>query len=418
MTQGLPPAPAPVTAPADELAQAQPGERLRIMLVAGEPSGDALGAELMAALPAQLGMRPEVIGVGGARMQAQGLASLFPMSDIAVMGPGEVLPRLPRILRRMRETAALAVDAQPHAVVIIDSPDFTHAVARRIHKQAPHLPIINYVSPQVWAWRQGRAVRMAEYLDHVLALLPFEPEFYADKGGPACTFVGHPVLQRVQTGGGAAFRARHNIPAEAPVLALLPGSRPNEVKRLIDIFLETAHRLRARLPGLVVVLPTVPNVARLVHGRIAGASLPLIVVEDEAEKFAAFDAADAALAASGTVSLELGLARVPTVIGYRIDWLTAAIVRGLLNVSSIVLANLVLGRNVVPEFLQGRCTPGNLADALEPLMTDTAQRRETLAALAEIPQRLGAGDGATPAMRAAEVVARIAREEAARRARG
>lgn len=394
----------------------QPADRpLRIMLVSGEPSGDALGAELIAALRSHLEAPVEVMGVGGARMEAAGLASLFPMADIAVMGPGEVLPRLPLILRRMRETAALAVARAPDAVVIIDSPDFTHSVARRIHKAAPDIPIVNYVSPQVWAWRQGRAVKMARYLSHVLALLPFEPAFYAEKSGLPCTFVGHPVLQRVVTGGGEAFRARHNIPADAPVLALLPGSRPNEVKRLIAIFVETAHRLRARLPGLVAVLPTVPNVSGLVHERLAGESLPLIVVEDETEKFAAFDAANAALAASGTVSLELGLARVPTVIGYRIDWLTAAVVRGLLNVKSIVLANLVLGRNVVPEYLQGACTAANLADALEPLMTDTPQRRETVAALAEIRDRLGAGEGRTPAMRAAEVVGRIAAERAALR---
>ena len=393
----------------------QSGPRpLRIMLVAGEPSGDALGAELLEALRTLLAAPLDVLGVGGTRMEAEGLSSLFPMSDIAVMGSGEVILRLPLIFRRMRETAQLAIRERPDAVVIIDSPDFTHSVARRIHKANPDIPIINYVSPQVWAWRPGRAVKMARYLSHVMALLPFEPAFYDTVPGLRCTFVGHPVLQRVVSGGGEAFRTRHSIPPDAPILALLPGSRPNEVKRLIALFIETAHRLRARFPGLVAVLPTVPNVSALVHERLSGESLPLIVIEDEAEKFAAFDAASAALAASGTVSLELALARVPTVIGYRVDRVTASIVRRLINVPSIVLANLVLGRNVVPEYLQGDCTPARLAGVLEPLMADTAMRRETLEALGEIRDRLGAAERKSPAMRAAEVVAEIATSEADR----
>ncbi len=391
---------------------------LRVMLVAGEPSGDALGGELMAALRREHAGPVEFIGVGGARMVGQGLDSHFPMADIAVMGPGEVIPRLPLILRRMREAADLAVRERPDVVVIIDSPDFTHSVAKRIAKRAPDIPIVNYVSPQVWAWRQGRAVKMATYLSHVLALLPFEPEFYAEKAGLPCTFVGHPVLERVKLGGGPEFRQRHNIPADAPVLAMLPGSRPNEVKRLIEIFVETAHRLRAQLPGLIVVLPTVPNVADLVREHLAGESLPMIVLDDEEEKYAAFDAANAALAASGTVSLELGLARLPTVIGYRIDWLTGFIVRQLVKVDTIVLANLVLGRRAVPEFHQGNCTPANLAGALLPLLTDTPERTAAIEAMGELRERLGAEEGLSPAKRAAEVVNAIAEQEQKRRGAG
>lgn len=389
---------------------------LRVMLVAGEPSGDILGAELMASLRRSCPVPLDFSGIGGDRMMAEGLDSLVDMSEIAVMGLREVVPRIPLILRRVRETVRNAVAADPHVVVIIDSPDFTHRVARGIAKRAPHIPIINYVSPQVWAWRQGRAAKMATYLTHVLALLPFEPDFYTQKSTLPCTFVGHPVLERVTLGGGEEFRARHNIATDAPVLALLPGSRPNEVKGLIDIFLETARRLRRDLPDLVAVLPTVPNVRSLVREKLAGESLPLILVEDQAEKFAAFDAADAALAASGTVSLELGLARVPTVIGYRIERIAAFIIRQLAKVESIVLANLVLGRNVIPEYLQEDCNPDALARALLPLMNDTPQRAEMIAALSEMRTRLGDDGGLKPAERASEVVLSIALPEQERRA--
>lgn len=389
---------------------------LRVMLIAGEPSGDILGAELMESLRQSSPMPVEFVGVGGARMTELGLRSLVDMSEIAVMGLREVVPRLPLIYRRIQQTARFAQEANPHVVVIIDSPDFTHSVAKRIAKRAPHIPIINYVSPQVWAWRQGRAAKMATYLTHVLALLPFEPAFYAEKSTLACTFVGHPVLERVQLGGGEEFRARHNIAADAPVLALLPGSRPNEVKGLIAIFLETARRLRRDVPGMVVVLPTVPNVSKLVREKLAGETLPLILVEDQAEKFAAFDAANAALAASGTVSLELGLARVPTVIGYRIERLAAFIIRRLAKVESIVLANLVLGRKIIPEYLQEECEPDTLARALKPLMTQTPEREDMVSALSEMRQRLGDEEGLKPAERAAEVVLSIGLPEKERRA--
>lgn len=389
---------------------------LRVMLIAGEPSGDILGAELMASLRESSPGPIEFSGIGGDRMTSAGLDSLVDMSEIAVMGLREVVPRIPLILRRVWQTVRNAVEAEPHVVVIIDSPDFTHRVAKGIAKRAPHIPIINYVSPQVWAWRQGRAAKMATYLTHVLALLPFEPDFYAEKSTLACTFVGHPVLERVQLGGGEEFRARHNIAKDAPVLALLPGSRPNEVKGLIAVFLETARRLRRELPGLIVVLPTVPNVSALVREKLAGESLPLILVEDQAEKFAAFDAADAALAASGTVSLELGLARVPTVIGYRIERIAAFIIRRLAKVESIVLANLVLGRKVIPEYLQEECEPARLADALKPLMTDTPARAEMIAALSEMRTRLGDDGGLKPAERAADVVLSVGLPEQERRA--
>lgn len=375
-----------------------------VMIVAGEVSGDVLGAELMRALKEQTEGQIRFSGVGGAEIEAEGISSLFPMTDIAVMGPREVLPRARLILRRIRETAEAAIQFEPDALVIIDSPDFTHTVARRVHKRAPHIPIINYVSPSVWAWRQGRAVAMAGYLRRVLALLPFEPEFFASHGKLDCVYVGHPALQRIPSAGsGAAFRARHNIEADAPLLLVLPGSRFNEVKRLQSVFGETAKSLKAAMPRLRVVVPVVPHVRVLVEASAAQWGVDAILIEGEDEKRGAFDAATAALAASGTVSLELGLARVPMVIGYKIDPIVAALLQYLLKVPSVVLVNLILDRPSVREFLQSFCTPANLAEALYPLLNATSERARALADLDELREMMQTGREA-PSVRAARAI--------------
>lgn len=379
----------------------------RIMLVAGEPSGDALGGELMQALKDMTGGKVGFSGVGGARMEEQGLASIFPMTDISVMGPREVVPRLPLILRRIRQTANFAIAHKPDVMVIIDSPDFTHLVARRVAKKAPRIPIVNYVSPSVWAWRRGRARAMARYLRRVLALLPFEPDFFKAQAGLDCVYVGHPAINRLpEPGAGKRFREAHRISPEVPLLLLLPGSRVNEVKRLMGIFGETAARLAREMPDLQIVLPTVPHVGDYVRAEVEKWKLPVIVVQDETEKRAAFDAATAALAASGTVSLELGLARVPMVIGYRIDRIAGTLVGRMLKVPSVVLVNLILDRPSVQELLQHRCTSENLGAALLPLLSDTPERRRALADLDELKARMGAG-GEHPSIRAARAVLEI-----------
>ena len=377
--------------------------RPRIMLVAGEPSGDALGGALMAALKEMTGGTVELTGVGGPHMISEGLASLFPMTDIAVMGPREVIPRLPKILRRMRQTAAFAVATHPDLVVIIDSPDFTHNVAKRIARRAPDIPIVNYAAPTVWAWRRGRAKAMARYIKRVLALLPFEPDFFAAHGGLDCVYVGHPAIERLpDKGSGAEFRANHDIPAAAPVLLLLPGSRLNEVKRLMAVFGATAGRLASLNPDLRFVLPVVPHVRAIVEQAARAWPVPVDIVEGEDNKRAAFDAATAALAASGTVSLELGLAGVPMVIAYKIDpiaWTAARLVK----VPSVVLVNLILDRPSVREFLQEECTPENLTQALSPLLQDDDVRRQALADLGELRPLMGVG-GDAPSRRAARAV--------------
>ncbi|MBV1933735.1 MAG: lipid-A-disaccharide synthase, partial [Parvibaculaceae bacterium] len=328
-----------------------------IMLVVGEASGDILGSALMTGLKDRLG-DVRFSGVGGPKMEALGLASIFPMSDIAVMGPREIIPRLPLIFRHMKETAAHAEADKPDGIVIIDSPDFTHRVAKRIHKRMPDVPIANYVSPTVWAWRRGRAKAMAGYLDRVLALLPFEPDFFAAQANLKCVYVGHPAIEKVAPKSeGEAFRIRHGLSADTPLALILPGSRTNEVKRLSQLFGDTAQNLATKVPDLRVVIPTVPHVADYVREVVATWPGNPIVVEDDTEKRGAFAAANVALAASGTVALELGLAQIPMTIAYKIDRLAAWVVGRMMRVPSVVLVNLVLDRPSVNEFLQQFSTP-------------------------------------------------------------
>lgn len=377
---------------------------LHIMLVAGEPSGDALGGPLMAALK-KLSARPLTFsGVGGERMSEQGISSIFPMTDTAVMGPREVIPRLPLILKRMRETAAHAVETKPDIIVMIDAPDFTHNVARRIAKKAPDIPIVDYVSPTVWAWRQGRATSMAKHFTRVLALLPFEPQFFKAHAGLDCVYVGHPAIERLpDEEAGPAFRARHAIAPETPLLVMLPGSRVNEVKRLIALFGATVGRLSSELPGLEIVIPALSHVRPLIEKEVEDWPVRTVLVTGEEEKLGAFAAANAGLAASGTVALELGLARLPMVIGYKIDPIAAWAVSRALKVPSVVLPNLILDRPAVREFLQQFCTPEALSGALLPLMRETPERAKALADLDEMREIMGVG-GEPASIRAARAV--------------
>jgi lipid-A-disaccharide synthase len=376
-----------------------------LMLVCGEPSGDQLGAQMMAALKKLTNGGVKFIGVGGDAMAREGLDSLFDLSATSLMGLQEIVPKIPEVLRRIRRAADFAAAARPDAVVLIDSPDFTHRVARRIRKIAPDIPTINYVAPQVWATRPGRAKRMAEYFNLVLALLPFEPPFFAGYGLNA-VFVGHPALERgKRMVGGEAFRARHNIPAEAPLLAVLPGSRTLEVRHLLPVFVETMALLKNKVPGLHTVIPVVPHVAERVRQGTAGWSVPLTMVSGEEEKFAAFDAADAALAASGTVTTELALSHTPMIVTYKAGRLTAAIYRRLIGVrvKYFTLLNLILDRLAVPEYMQEDCRPELLAEAVAPLLTDPAAAARQVAEQNDALRQMGEGAG-EPSIRAARAI--------------
>ncbi len=375
-----------------------------IYLIAGEPSGDALGGRLMAALKERSGGAVRFAGIGGERMAEQGLDSLVPLHELAVMGVAEVLPRARLILRRVKETVAEIRRLRPRAVVTIDSSGFTWRVAQRLRAAGERdLPLIHYVAPMVWAWRGGRARRMARWYDHLMVLLPFEPPYFA-KVGLACTYVGHPVVESgADRGDGPGFRRRHGIAPEAPLLAVLPGSRRGEVGRLLAPFAGAVALLAARYPGLRVVVPTTETVADRVAEAIRGWAAPALLVRGEGEKYDAFAASDAALAASGTVALELAMAGVPAVVAYRLNPLTHSLVRRMVKVGHVHLLNLILGRDVVPELIQQDCTPERLAGAVDALIADKARSRAQIADCREALKRLGLGE-LSPSRRAADVV--------------
>lgn len=374
---------------------------MRLFLLAGEPSGDRLGAALMAGLR-QLAPNAEFAGVGGPLMAARGLDSLFPMDELSVMGLAEVLPRLPRLLRRVEEVAQAVAASRPDALVTIDSPDFCLRVARRARALRPGLRTIHYVAPSVWAWRPGRAARMARVIDHVLALLPFEPP-YMKAAGMGCTFVGHPVVDApIATRDEArAFRARRGIAADAPVLLVLPGSRRGELRRLAPVFGDALRRLAPDHPGLRVIAPTLPGIVDMVRAAAADWPGRPVIIDAAEEKPAAFAAAQAALAASGTVSLELAAAGVPMVIAYRFNALSNALLRRMLRVDTVTLVNLVSGTRAVPEFLAGDCRAERIAPAVSDLLQDGPGAQA--GAMARTMDLLGRGRE-DPGLRAARAV--------------
>jgi lipid-A-disaccharide synthase len=380
-----------------------PAKPISLMLVCGEPSGDQLGGQLMAALKAIGGDNVKITGVGGRAMVAQGLHTLFPLDDTAVMGLSEVVPKIPIILRRVREVCDVVLATRPDAVVLIDSPDFTHRIARRLKRLRPSIRTIDYVAPQVWASRAYRARAMARNFDLLLALLPFEPPFF-EKYGLKSVFVGHPVVERAKMmTGGAELRARLGISADAPLLVVLPGSRTSEVRFILPVFREAVAQIARQVPGLVTVLPTVPHVAARVREATRDWPAPLHVIEGDADKFAAFNAADAALAASGTVTTELALARTPMVAAYRVGWLTFALAWPLVLVPMFTLVNLLLQRPAVPEFLQNAASPQALADAVLSLLTDKSAADAQRVDLDQAAKLLGQGEEA-PSLRAARAI--------------
>lgn len=376
---------------------------MKAFLIAGEPSGDRLGAALIAGLR-ELDPALEVRGIGGEGMAAQGLESLFPMSELSLMGIWEILPKYRALKRRIAQTAQAVIKAAPDVLITIDSPDFGLRVARIVRAAAPGIRTVHYVAPSVWAWRPGRARKMAQVIDHVLAILPFEPPLM-QAAGMSCDFVGHPVVSEplASAADASAFRAAHGIAADAPLVLCLPGSRRGEVARLGPRFDEALMRLRDRLPEMRVVLPTVPGVADMVDAMVRRWPTAPVVVQGEADKRAAFAAADLALAASGTVSLELAANGVPMVIGYDMAPVSRALIGLLLKTDTVTLVNLVSETRAVPEFLGRHCQPGPMANALLRLLDDPEARAEQLAAMDLTMQRLGRG-GEPPGLRAARSV--------------
>lgn len=377
------------------------GRPLEVFLVAGEESGDQLGGALMEGLIRLAPGEVRFKGIGGRRMAASGLDTLFPMDDLTAIGFAQVIGKLPLILRRLSQTVEAVVAARPDILVLVDAPDFTHRVAARVRRRMPGLPIVKYVSPTVWAWRPGRARAMRPYVDRLLALLPFEPEVHRKLGGPPTLYVGHPLLERLaDLRPTAAEQARR---AARPYrILVLPGSRRSEIERLADVFGQ-ALGMVAGGRDAELVLPTLPHRLEQVEAAVRRWPVRPRIVTDETEKYAAFRTARAALAASGTVTLELALAGVPTVAAYKVAGWEALIAPHVLTIPSVLLPNLVLGENAMPEFLQHDCTPEKLASALDALLIDSPERRAQVAAFAQLDVIFGVG-GQPPSLRAASAV--------------
>jgi lipid-A-disaccharide synthase len=372
-----------------------------IFLVAAEESGDGLGATLMRELRNELGDGVTFSGVGGRAMAQEGLTSLFPIDELSIMGLASIPRKLPMIFRRIRQTTEGVLAVKPDVLVIIDSPDFTQRVARRVRARDRSIPIVDYVSPTVWAWRPGRARAIRRYIDQLLALLPFEPEVHRRLGGPPCIYVGHPLLERLDVLRPNADEQKQRD--HDATLVVLPGSRAVEIRHLMAPFGETLGQLRDMGLSFKPVLPTLPHLEHLIHDMSARWPVkPRIVVGEEARQ-AAFRSARVALAKSGTVTLELALSGVPMVTAYRGTTWEAFIARRLIKVSSVILANLVLGENAVPEFLQEECRAERMAPALYDLMQDGAARQAQLDAFTRLDRIMSTGER-TPSQRAADAV--------------
>ncbi len=374
-----------------------------IYLVAGEASGDLIGQRLMRALRQRLG-RVRFAGVGGTRMAEEGMASFFPLAELSLVGVGEVLPHIPKLLRRLRETTDEIERQAPDLVLFIDASGFARGVARRLKKRRWPRPVVQYKAPQTWAYWPWRARAMARDFDLVLCILPFEPAHLADYGVKSA-YIGHPALESgAGQGDGAGFRARHGIAAATPLLVMLPGSRSSEVRRSLPLFGKTAQRLVAALPDLRIVVPTVETVAERVTAQVAGWPGQPLVVTGAAERFAAMAAADTALCVTGTVTVELTLSRLPMVTCYKVAWLTSLLFVLFIRVRHVAMINVLLGRRAAPELLQHRATPRALARAVLRLLTDEPARRRQQADLDEARALLATPGGVAPTEAAADLV--------------
>ncbi|RKQ72968.1 lipid-A-disaccharide synthase [Oceanibaculum indicum] len=376
-----------------------------IFIIAGEHSGDALGAKVMAGLKQATDGHVRIAGIGGPEMAAQGLQSLFPMRELAIMGLLEVIPHIPRVLRRIDETVKAIEAARPDAVLTIDAPGFCFRVAKKLHGQG--IPLVHLVAPTVWAWKPKRAEKIAKFLDHLLVILPFEPPYFT-RHGLETSYVGHPIVEN-PAGDGAAFRTRHDIPADATLLAVLPGSRRGEIDRLLPPFAEAVARLARRHQGLRVALPAVDSLRDRISEAVANWPVPVTLCDGANEKADLFAAADLALSAAGTAVLELVLAGVPTVAAYKVNPVSYRIARQLVSLTRYTLPNILLEAEVVPELIQADCTADRLEAALETLLSDPAARARQVEAGVRLKEMLGGNDTA-PSRQIADKLLAIAGE--------
>ena len=377
---------------------------MKLFFVVGEESGDLLGGDLIEALRRSSSEPIEISGTGGARMAAQGLEPLFDLSEIAVMGFTAVVARLPTILSRISDCVSAIEKTQPDAVIIIDSPDFTHRVAARVRNRCPDIPIIGYVSPSVWVWRQGRARKMSRYVDHLLAILPFEPEVHRRLHGPPCTYVGHPLLTRIDRLRPAPNERISLDSSDKPVLLVLPGSRRSETSRLLEPFKRTLEIVRETYPDLEIVIPAVDHLHDEIADNVADWTCRPVVVAGEEAKLASFRRAHAALAASGTVSLELALSGVPMVIAYKVDIFYATL-RKISGITPVIsLPNIILDETIVPELVEEHAEPDILSAKLLPLLSEGPERHRQTEAFSRLDDLMRLDEGEKPAEKAAAIV--------------
>lgn len=392
-----------------------------VYLIAGEPSGDLLGAKLMVALKAKTGGKVKFAGIGGPRMEAEGLRSLFPFHELALMGFVEILPALPKILARLRLAVKDIIRQQPRCVVTIDSPGFNFQVAEKLrnHRYAKHLKLVHYVAPTVWAYKPQRAEKVARLFDTLMVVLPFEPPYF-ERVGMNCRFTGHPIVEEWQQHPGEAqhFRDAHALSADTPILTMLPGSRRGEIARHLPIFAQVVRKLRHNYPRLVTVVVTPSHLATEMqdHFRHLNWPLKVILVSNDIAKRDAFAASTLALSKSGTVTLELALAGVPMIVAYKTSRITAWMLSKMLRVKYVNLINLLLDRPLIPELLQENCEPTKLTTAIEELLTNSKARQHQIDSTREAITLLRGTHPETPSEQAAEVVLEMVRASASARA--
>lgn len=377
---------------------------LTVYLVAGEPSGDLLASRLMRALKKKTGGAVRFYGVGGETMAQEGLTSLFDSSELAVMGLMEVIPSIPRILKRISQTVQDIVDKKPDVVVTVDSWSFSARVNKALKARKTGIPQFHYVAPQVWAWKKKRAKTCGRYIDELFALLPYEPPYF-EPHGLKTDFVGHPVVEGgASKGDGAAFRKEYGIAAGAPLLCVLPGSRRSETKYLLPVFQETVSRLKQKYPALRVVVPTVVTVAEKVKKAVASWNVPVTVVTGEKARYNAFAAANAALAASGTVALELAMARVPYCIAYKMNPISSFLAPLVVKGKYVNLVNILADKLIVKEFLLKNCRADWLANEVDLLLSDETYRQTQISQASQVLNLLGAGQAETPSDKVADIL--------------
>ncbi len=378
---------------------------MKYYLIAGEPSGDALGFKLMQALKAK-DKKAEFVGIGGDSMQSAGLKSLFDISDLAIMGLAEVIPSIPRVLRRISETIEDIKAQNPDAVISIDSWSFCARIHKKLRKLNLGIKQIHYVAPQVWAWKKKRARTMYKYIDHLLTLFPQEPKYFTPYNLPA-TFVGHPVIEsEIVNGEKSDFKKRHKIRENSKIMLVLPGSRHNEVERLLPTFLEVVKNVKAKHKDFSFVVPTVSTVAKKVKDMVKESGLPIIVVEGQKERHDAFKEAEVAIAASGTVALELAIVDIPHIIAYKVPKLTEWIARHFIHIQFVNLTNILLGREVVPELLQDDCNPQNIEQYVEQFIAKKDLYKHQMAGFKDVRKVLGFGKQ-TPSQTAAKTIIEV-----------